>query len=145
LADKETNPYQQREPTNEDKVKKYFVHGLAFSLLMFVMALGWGFALFFLVMVGSIIGLIIGFVLLAYLTGWLNAFLLQSIWGINDGGDWKNLIANGFILLMLLLVVSVPQLVLTWLFPSVITSIVLFVPYCFVDGYVARKMVDSPF
>jgi hypothetical protein len=127
------------------KVWKYFLHGLAFSLLMFAIVLGWGFTLFFLVMIGSIIGLIIGFVLLAYLTGWLNALLLKGIWGINDGGGWKGLTANGFILLMLLLVVSIPQLILTWLFPGVVTSIVLFVPYCFVDGYVARKIVDSPF
>lgn len=124
-------------------VKKYFLHGLIFSVLMFVIFFGWIFLLAFLILLGSIIGLIIGLAVLVYVIGWLNVKLLKYFWNFEAGSKWTELLFHGFILLMALLLVGIPQFLLVWQVPSPVTSVVLFVVYCFVDGYVARNLAEA--
>ena len=50
-----------------------------------------------------------------------------------------------FILLMALLLVSIPQLSVSMLIPSVITTILMSIIYCFVGGYVAKNLAEKVF
>ncbi len=130
--------------TFED-VKKYFLHGLVFSLVMFGIVIGWVLVLVFLVAVGSVIGLIIGVLALVYVIGWLNVNLSSYFWHIRSDSKWTALLAHGFLLLVALIVVSIPQLLLTTVVPGILTSILMFVIYCFVDGFVAKNVAEKIF
>jgi hypothetical protein len=52
------------------------------------------------------------------------------------------LIGHGVFLSIALLLVSIPQLILSLTVPGPITAIVLFIAYCFVDGYVAKSVAQ---
>ena len=134
-----------REKMSWVGVKKYILHGFVFSLLMFAILIGWIFILGFLVVIGSVIGLIIGVVALVYVIGWLNVNLTRYFWHIEADSKWTALIAHGFVLLLALLLVSIPQLLVSMLIPSLITTILMFIIYCFVDGYVAKNLAEKVF
>ncbi|MGB9713769.1 MAG: hypothetical protein ACPLZC_02180 [Candidatus Bathyarchaeales archaeon] len=93
-----------------------------------------------LVVVGSIIGLLIGLFVLFLLIGGLNAVLTDFIWGIPIESNWKSLLAHGFVLFIVLLIASIPQLVISLVIPNIITTIVLFMIYCFIDGFIAKNI-----
>ena len=140
------NPYNvQQELTTAEKLKKYFLHGLAFSILMLGVVIGWVFVLVFLFLIGSVIGLLIGIIILIYVMGWLNVNLTRYFWHISVDSGWKALLVHGFVLFIALLLVSIPQLIVSALIPSVITSIVVFLVYCFVDGFVAKNVAEKIF
>lgn len=126
-------------------VKNYFLHGLVFSSLMIAIVIGWAFILAFLMAIGSIIGLILGFVFLVFLVGWLNVKLTKFFWHFDAGSEWTELLFHGFVLLMALLLVGIPRLLVSQLLPDSITSIVLFIVYCFVDGYLAKNLAMALF
>ncbi len=126
-------------------VKNYFLHGLVFSSLMMVIVIGWAFILAFLMAIGSIIGLILGFVFLVFLVGWLNVKLTKFFWHFDAGSERTELLFHGFVLLMALLLVGIPRLLVSQLLPDSITSIVLFIVYCFVDGYLAKNLAMALF
>jgi hypothetical protein len=77
--------------------------------------------------------------------GWLNVNLTRIFWHIPVDSGWAALLAHGFVLFIALLLVSIPQLIVAALIPSVITSIALFFVYCFVDGFVAKNMAEKIF
>jgi hypothetical protein len=135
---------QRKSMTFED-VKKYFLHGLVFSIVMFGIVIGWAVVLVFLVVVGSVIGLIIGVLALAYVIGWLNVNLSSYFWHIRSDSKWTALLAHGFLLLIALIVVGIPQLLFTTVVPGILTSILLFIVYCFVDGFVAKNVAEKIF
>lgn len=140
------NPYKvHREEASGGDLGKYFLHGLAFSVLMFGVVIGWVFVLAFLLIIGSVIGLIVGIVILIYIMGWLNVSLTRYFWHIRVDSEWKALLAHGFVLFIALLLVSIPQLIVSALIPSVVTSIILFFVYCFVDGFVAKNVAEKIF
>jgi hypothetical protein len=142
----ERNRYQfQKKAMDLEDVKKYFLHGLVFSILMFAIIIGWIFVLAFLIVIGSIIGLILGLVMLVFLIGWLNVKLTRIFWHFEAGSEWTELMLHGVALLLALLMVSIPQLLISWLIPSPITTILLFIVYCFVDGYVAKNLAIALF
>jgi hypothetical protein len=121
-------------------LKKYFMHGLVFSLLLLVLVIVWAFLVAFLVAIGFIVGLIIGFILLFFVVGGLNAVLTQSIWEVYEKQDWKSLLGHGIVLFIALILVHAPFLVVLYLYPSLIAEVFLFLVYCFIDGYVARHV-----
>ena len=61
---------------------KYFMHGIAFSLLFLILGLAVLFLTAVLVTIGSFIGLIIGFGILMLAVGGLNCFLAEVIWSV---------------------------------------------------------------
>jgi len=119
---------------------RYFQHGLLFSLISIVLVFVWAFLAVVLVFIGSILGLIIGIVLLFFIFGGINTYLMQGIWGISTKSNLLSLFTHGLALFLVLLLVSIPSLIVNLLSPNIAVSVVLFVFYCFVDGYVAKAV-----
>lgn len=121
-------------------ILKYFEQGILFSVIFLVLVIAWVFLTAFLVLVGYVIGLIIGFVILFFIIAWLNAALTDGIWHMQIRTDWKSLLGHGFFLFIGLIIVHVPAIAVNLAVPGIATVIVLFVVYCFIDGFVARKV-----
>jgi len=122
------------------RVLRYFGQGFLFSLLFIFLAIVWALLLLALVMIGFIIGLIIGFLILIFLIGALNAGLTGWIWHTSIKMDWKSLLGHGLILFIALIIAHIPAFIVNVAVPSWVTALVLFLVYCFVDGFIARKV-----
>jgi hypothetical protein len=122
------------------RVAKYFIHGIAYSVIMAVLVFVWVFVSVLLVVVGSLIGLIIGFILLFIVLGGLNCFLTVTIWSISTKTAWTSLLGHGLALLIALIIVHIPAFLINLTVPSLATTIVLFIVYAFVDGFVAKNV-----
>jgi hypothetical protein len=116
------------------------LHGLIFSILMFILVIAWGFLLAFLVAIGLVIGLIIGLVILVFIFGSANTLVAELIWDLDMEGDWKTLMIHGLELFLFLLLVAVPNFIANALFASFLLSVAMFVIYVPIDGYVAYKV-----
>jgi hypothetical protein len=119
---------------------RYFLHGIAFSLLFFVLVFFGVFLTFFLVTIGSWLGLIIGIVFILFLMGALNVGLTEIIWGTMIGTSLKSILAHGILLLILLVLAGLPSSLVRNISPGLTTTIIMFVIYCFIDGFIARKV-----
>jgi hypothetical protein len=119
---------------------RYFGHGILFSVFGFVLGLVWAVILLGLVVVGALIGLIIGFILLFFVFSLVNAFLMDEIWSIQVKKNWMSLLFHGFALVIAFLFVSIPSFIISFYASSLPTAIVLFIIYCFIDGYVAKAV-----
>jgi hypothetical protein len=119
---------------------RYFVHGLLFSMFGFIIGVMLIFVFAGLVLVGSFIGLIIGFLLLFLVVGAVNAFLMDKIWNIQVNENWGIMLVHGFALALVFLMVSIPSFIISLYARSLPTTIVLFIIYCFIDGYVAKAV-----
>ena len=120
---------------------KYFLHGISFSFLLLVLAIVW--IIIAVALVGFIIGLIIGLLVLFYIMGGINAVLTDLIWGVSIKTDWKSLLAHGFVLFILLIIAAIPQFIISFVVPSLATKIVMFIIYCFIDGFIAKSVVGQ--
>ena len=119
---------------------KYFMHGLLFSVLYLILVFVWALILVVLVAAGAFIGLIIGFVILMFIVGGLNSFLTDILW-FPVKTSWKNTLAHGIVLFIVLLIANVIIVTLpTSVLPSVATSVITFIIATFVDGYAAKNV-----
>jgi hypothetical protein len=135
------------EPKPGKKFLLICLHGLVFSVIMTIMTIAWAFLFAFLVVIGFIIGLIVGFVVLIFVFGWVNTFVAEFIWDFDLESDWKTLGIHGLELFLILLVVGIPSLIASALFPSILTAVVMFIVYIPIDGYVAHaiaRQFDNP-
>jgi multiple sugar transport system permease protein len=89
---------------------------------------------------GAIIGFVIGFLILLLIEGRLNTYLTHRLWNIPVKTQWTNLLAHGTVLLIALLTVSIPLLIVNFFAPSLPAIAILFIVYCFIDGYVAKTV-----
>ena len=119
---------------------RYFLHGLFFNLIFFLLSFAWAILFVGLLIFGAIIGLIIGIVLLFFILAAINVFLMERIWDFRAKADWKSLLIHGLALFFVLLIVSIPSLIINLLEPGVAVTIVIFIIYCFIDGYVAKAV-----
>lgn len=121
------------------KALKYFAHGFLFSLVSTVFAAA-GLAIWlFLVVVGSIIGLIIGIGLVILILGFTNAMITDFIWGTSTDRSIVSLFLHGlFLFIMLLIVGTVPAAIALMLSPGIATAIVFFLISCFLSGFCGR-------
>ncbi|MDH5495239.1 MAG: hypothetical protein OEY24_06000 [Candidatus Bathyarchaeota archaeon] len=120
---------------------KYFMHGIAFSLLFLVLGLVVLFLTAVLVTIGSFIGLIIGFGILMLAVGGLNCFLAEVIWGVQTKTSFWSLFFHGIVLFLALLVVNgilagIPNSV----FPSITTTVITSIIGAFAGGFVGKKV-----
>jgi hypothetical protein len=122
------------------QMSKYFAQGFLFSLLFIVLAVVWVFLVAVLIMIGFIIGLIIGFLVLLFLIAGLNSVLTGWIWHVQMRLGWKALLVHGLILFIALIVAHIPAFIVNFAVPSLATTIVLFIVYCFIDGFISRKV-----
>lgn len=132
------------ERTSREKrwetLMKYFLHGILFSGLFLVLGIVWAVIFVFLVVAGLFIGFIIGVIVLFLIIGGLNTLLADFIWGILVNDDWKSLLLHGFVLFITLLIASIPSFIINQTAPSLVTSIILFLIYCFIDGFIAKNV-----
>jgi hypothetical protein len=119
---------------------KYFLHGIAYSFLLLILGLVWIFIMAFLTLTFSIVGLLLAFVLLFFIMGGLNTFLAETIWHVSMKENWKSILAHGLVLFITVLLVGMPSLIIGFAVPSWITSVALFIIYCFIDGFVAMRV-----
>jgi multiple sugar transport system permease protein len=119
------------------------MHGLLFSTFNFILALVWIVVLASLVIFSAIIGLIITVLILCLIDGAINSYLMKRIWNVSMRTSWTNLLGHGFALSIALLTVSIPFFIISFYSPSWPATTVLFLLYCFVDGYVARAVGRS--
>jgi hypothetical protein len=123
-------------------ISKYFIHGVAFSIIMLALVFVWVFITVFLVVIGSVIGLLIGFVVYLFILSGLNSFLVNLIWSISIKTAWKSLLGHGFVLFILLIIVHIPAIIINLVVPSLAATIVLFVVNAFIDGFVAKNVAS---
>jgi hypothetical protein len=135
-----TEEEEKERASWREQLPKYFAQGLLFSIIFLVLWIVWAILTILLVIVGFIIGLIIGFVLLFFIIGWLNAVLTDWIWNTPIRTDWQDLLAHGFILFFGLLLAHVPGALINYALPGLATLAVLFVVYCFIDGFIAKSI-----
>jgi hypothetical protein len=136
-----SNNASTRRISRKTQLAKYFLHGVAFSLLFFILAIVWALVFGVLIVLGSIIGLIIGVVLLFFIVGGLNAFLSEIVWNLSIDYNWQSVLTCGFYLTVILVVVHIPiAYALIYEPPNIIVSMVLFVIYAFIDGFLAREL-----
>jgi hypothetical protein len=126
--------------SQKSSLVRYFLHGIAFSVLLLLLEIGWAFIFVLLTVTGYLIGIILGFIVLFFIIGGLNAILTEFIWSIPMRSDWKGLLSHGFVLFLVLLIVAIPSYLVAFVAPSIVTSIVLSVVYAFIDGYVAKNI-----
>jgi hypothetical protein len=131
---------QENRPSLGKSLLKYFEQGFLFSLIVLGLTVVWAVALVLLVLTGFIIGLIIGFVILLLMLGWLNAVLTNWIWKIPIEMGLVNLFGHGFVLFIALLIVRIPAIITNLAVPSTVTTVAVFLVYCFVDGFVAKNV-----
>jgi len=128
------------EVTQASLLLKYFLHGISFSGLFLILGIVWAFIFVVLVVIGFFIGFIIGILLLFFIIGGLNTVLTDLIWGVPIKSDWKSLLAHGFVLFIVLLIVSIPSLIINFIVPSLVALIFMFIIYCFIDGFIAKSV-----
>ena len=139
---------EEQEPQEQQPQKnpllKYFLHGFLFSLLTLVLGFVGIFFLLALTMVGLFIGFIIGILLILLSVGVLNAILTNWLWDVQIKMGIISLLGHGFVLLLALLLVHIPAIIVAFASASHplswVVSIVSFVAYAFVDGYVAKNV-----
>jgi hypothetical protein len=129
----------EKEPWWKNPLK-YFLHGLAFSVIFLLLSFVWAIILVVLIVAGFLIGLIIGFLVLFFIIGGLNSFLTDLIWSISIKTGWKSLLGHGFVLFIALALVDIPAMIISFIVPSLATTIVLFIIYALIDGFVAKKV-----
>lgn len=119
---------------------KYFVHGILFSILGLVLVFVWAAVLIVLVLLGSFLGLLIGFIVLFLLVGWLNSVITGFVWHVSIRTDWKTVLLHGLVLSIVFFIVHVPSLIINLVIPSAITVVLLLIVYAFIDGFIARRI-----
>jgi cation transport ATPase len=137
--DKERAKTKKKEKI-EKVLAKYFVHGLAFSLLFTVLIILWAFGFLVLIVLGAWIGWIIGLGLLMLITGGLNTLLTSFLWFPVKTSSWS-IIGHGIVLFIVLLIVNG---IAVWLpsmaFPGIATTIATFIFASFIDGFVCKQV-----
>jgi hypothetical protein len=125
---------------NWRELAKCFVHGIAFSVLGTLLLLFGLVVALMLVVIGSFIGLILGFALLILIFGVVNSAITEFLWFEVNWGFW-NLLLHGFTLFIVLLAVNGVLVYLPLLFlPGLATTTVTFIIGCFADGFVGRQI-----
>jgi hypothetical protein len=125
------------------RLARYFLHGIAFSILFPLLGLVWVIILELFVMVGALIGLIIGFIVLFFFIGGLNTLLTDFLWSTTIESGWKTLLIHGLGLFFALLIVDLPRYIFLPLSgPSPALLIGVFVIYAFINGFIAKNVAS---
>jgi len=133
------------ERTEEQKdsrlrlLRKYFIHGIAFSLLFLVLSFMWTVVLALLVGLGSVIGLILGFALLFLMIGYLNSEITKLLW-FDVKTETLSLLGHGLVLFLVLLPIDFVFIMMYLAFPYPLFLIVRFLLQTIPYGFVAKKV-----
>jgi ribosomal protein L37AE/L43A len=125
------------------KVVKFFVHGIAFSVLFFALDFLWLFSSLFLLTIGSILGFIIGILLLFVIVGVTNTVVSRFVWKFSMKYSAKKIFFHGLILFVILLVVDPVFMIPTLVFEGNPIAIAAdFIVSCFVCGSIGKMMAE---
>ena len=75
-----------------------------------------------------------------FIIGGLNTLLTSLIWSVSVKSGWKSLLAHGFAFGVVQLIAHIPAIIISFILSDLITTIVLFIVYSFIDGFLARKV-----
>jgi hypothetical protein len=113
------------------------------------LSIGWAFLFESLIPKAFSAGLIMGFLIFLflvfwslYLIGWLNTILADVIWNAGTRDDWKSLLCHGFFLFIIIISVQILALLIYLSMPSLVTAIVLFIIYCFINGLLCKAIAE---
>lgn len=122
---------------------KYFIHGFGFSILLFVLTIGWALILVLLIASGFIIGLIIGLGLLFLVVGYVNSFIADLMW-FPVKTSFLGALGHGFALFVVLAIIGV---VFKWIpnmaFPGIPTQIITFIVQTFLNGLAGKTIAGG--
>ncbi|MFW9849309.1 MAG: hypothetical protein ACFFF4_09215 [Candidatus Thorarchaeota archaeon] len=130
------------EPSQLYTIGKYWVHGFLYQILTTVVLIPTLFAMIFLIIVISFIGLIIGFGLLFMAIGWANKAISGYLWKIESRGAWTSLIGHGLALFIALLLVSFPvaYIQIMFYYSIVMYYVIAYGPTPIIQGYIAKSV-----
>jgi len=134
------NRKMEKKPSWWLSPRKYFLHGILFSLLILVLVIVWVFISAILILTGYFIGLIIALILLFLGIGSLNSFLTRLVWSIPIKSGWISLLIHGFVLSIALIIVHIPVMIISYNAPGLATAIALVIVETFIDGLIAKKV-----
>lgn len=129
-------------------IAKYFLHGVAYSLLLIGLTFVSILLLVALVVVGSILGLLLGFLIMIMGVGYVNSFLSGYFWNIQTPTKWSSLLVHGLVLMIAIGLAGTPFIALEFLVGSlapvfsVIAIPVLFVIHSIVNGYIGKAVAS---
>jgi len=112
------------------------------SVLMFLLVIGWTIVLAILMVLGSIIGLVIGLGVLALALGYVNSYLAEAVWEMGTDDQLIPRFFHGVLLLIMLLIADIPVIALYYLFPHWLMSVILFLIYVPIHGFVGLKVAE---
>ncbi len=130
---------------NLRNLAKYFLHGIAFTALVFVLTLFSAFLLVILAIVGSFIGIIIGLVILVILVGFANALITETLW-FKLETSWENYPYQGILLLILLGIVGLPlrffynQVTGLPTVSAILAALILFIAESLIYGFIGKRV-----
>lgn len=130
------------------RIAKYFLHGAAYALLVSGLVIVWAFLLVALVIIGSILGLLLGFLVLVMGVGYANSLLSGYFWNIQTQTKWSSLLGYGLVLMIALGLASIPFMILEHLAGSltpvlsIVAILVLFVFHSIVNGYLGKAVAS---
>lgn len=128
-----------------DKIGRYFVHGLVFSILMTASTVVLTFLLLMFVVLASFLGFIIWFGVVFLVWGLINGKMCSWLWHFDVRQHWMSLIGHGFVLFIVLLILELPATFLGIGLPTtgtvyIAVYIIRLVAYAFIDGMVGKAI-----
>lgn len=131
-------PYQRAPLSDGDRLLRYFLHGLIYTVLGVGLSIILAVMTALLTVCGWIFGLIIALAIIVLAIGGLNSFVNNLVWKEEMDTSLTQMFIHGLFLLLMLVVVSIPQLVLNAVVPSLVLTVVLFIAYLPINGFVAH-------
>jgi len=125
-----------------ERLVKYVLHGLIYTILGFILSILLAIMTIILTLCGWFIGLIIALVIIVLSIGYLNTFVDRVIWNDDLQDNLSVVFLHGLLLIIVLLLASIPQLILEWSVDSLTVSIVLFLIYLPINGFLAHWVAE---
>jgi hypothetical protein len=128
-------------------VVKLFLHGLGYSILVYLLGMASGLMAFFFAGIGSVVGFLIAIGLLLMILGWSNGGLALSLWGVKCDDSWLILMVHGIMLLLTFIIAGVPAFIMqvmvipyTGLMPFLAFTVATVSVYAVIYGYLGRRI-----
>lgn len=134
-----TERAEEQKDSSLRLLRRYFIHGIAFSLLFLVLGFMWAFVFALLVGLGSFIGLILGFALLFLIIGYLNSEITKWLW-FDVKTETLSLLVHGIVLFIALLLIDLVFTGIYLAFPYPLFSVVRLLAQAIPYGFVAKKV-----
>ena len=140
-------PEEKQDATST--IGKLFLHGLGYSILIYLLGITSTLMVFFFIGISSVVGFLIALALLFMILGWSNGGIALRLWSVTCDDNWLILIVHGIVLLPTFIIVGAPAFFIqaivslyTDLVTNLIVTGVLVSVYAVVYGYLARRIAS---